>query len=130
MSKTSNSNPFDQLIKGSTEFSNQYSEACTKSTSILMKGLEGIVETAMSLIQSSTDKQAKFVKQAISSKNVNELTEIQSKIAQENFDDFVAGLTKISEMSVKVLSDSSEPLNSELSKVVKKATKATSAAAA
>ena len=125
MSKSSN--PIDQLIKDSTEFGNQYSEACTKSTSILMKGLEGIVGTAMSLIQNSTDKQSKFVKQAISSKNVNELTEIQSKIAQENFDDFVSGLTKISEMSVKVLSDSSEPLNVELSKVVKKATSAAAA---
>ena len=120
MSKTSN--PLDQLIKDSTEFSSQYSEACTKSTSILMKGLEDIVETAMSLIQNSTEKQAKFVKQAMSSKNVNELAEIQNKIAQENFDDFVSGLTKISEMSVKILSDSSEPLNAELNKAVKKAT--------
>ncbi|MFP4097716.1 MAG: phasin family protein [Alphaproteobacteria bacterium] len=120
MSKSSN--PFDQLIKDSTEFSSQYSEACTKSTSILMKGLEDIVETAMSVIQSSTQKQAKFAKQAMSSKNVNEFAEIQSKIAQENFDDFIAGMTKISEISVKVLSDSSEPLNAELNKAVKKAT--------
>lgn len=125
MSKTST--PIDQLIKDTTAFGNQYSDACTKSTSILMKGLENIVETAMSLVQSSTEKQSNFVKQVMSTKSINELAEIQSKSAQENFDDFIAGMTKISEMSVKVLSDSSEPLNAELNKAVKKATDAMAA---
>ncbi len=120
MSKTNN--PLDQLIKNSTEFSSQYSDACTKSTSILMKGLENIVETATTLIQSSTEKQTKFVKQVMSSKDINEITDIQGKMFQENLDDLLSGLTKISEMSIKVLSDSSEPLNVELNKAVKKAT--------
>ena len=137
MSKTAN--PLDQLIKNSTEFSSQYSDACTKSSSILMKGqigvksrknngsilmkgLEDIVETATALIQSSTEKQTKYIKQAMSSKNINDLADIQGKMFQENLDDLLAGLTKISEMSIKVLSDSSEPLNAELNKAVKKAT--------
>jgi len=120
MSKTSN--PLDQLIKNSTEFGNQYSDACTKSSSILMKGLEDIIGTATSLIQSSTEKQNNFVKQVMSSKDINQFAEIQGKIVQENFDDLLSGLTKISELSIKVLSDSSEPLNAELNKAVKKAT--------
>ena len=120
MSKTAN--PLDQLIKNSTEFSSQYSDACTKSSSILMKGLEDIVETATTLIQSSTEKQTKYMKQAMSSKNINDLADIQGKMFQENLDDLMSGLTKISEMSIKVLSDSSEPLNAELNKAVKKAT--------
>jgi phasin family protein len=120
MSKSSN--PLDQLIKNSTEFGNQYSDACTKSTSILMKGLEDIVGTATSLIQSSTEKQTNFVKQVMSSKDINQFAEIQGKIVQESFDDLLSGITKISELSIKVLSDSSEPLNAELNKAVKKAT--------
>lgn len=119
MSKTSN--PLDQLIKNSTEFNSQYYDACTKSTSILMKGAEDIVEAATSLIQNSTEKQTKYVKQAMSSKNINDLADIQGKMLQETLDDLMAGLTKISELSIKVLSDSSEPLNAELNKAVKKA---------
>ncbi|MCK5384921.1 MAG: phasin family protein [Alphaproteobacteria bacterium] len=120
MNKTSN--PLDQLIKNSTEFSSQCSDACTKSTSILMKGLENIVGTATALIQSSTEKQTKYIKQAMSSKDINELADIQGKMFQDNMDDLLSGVTKISELSIKVLSDSSEPLNAELNKAVKKAT--------
>jgi len=120
MSKSSN--PLDQLIKSSTEFGNQYSDACTKSSSILMKGLEDIVGTATSLIQNSTEKQTNFVKQVMNTKDINQFAEIQGKIVQENLDDLLSGITKISELSIKVLSDSSEPLNAELNKAVKKAT--------
>lgn len=120
MSKTAN--PLDQMIKNSTEFGSQYSDACTKSTTILMKGLEDIVEAATSLIQNSTEKQTKYMTQAMTSKNINELADIQGKMFQDNLDDLLSGLTKISEMSIKVLSDSSEPLNAELNKAVKKAT--------
>ncbi len=124
---TKTANPLDQLIKNSTEFSSQYSEACTKSSSILMKGLEDIVGTATSLIQKATEKQTDFVKQVMSSKDINQLAEIQGKIVQENLDDLISGITKISELSVKVLSDSSEPLNAEINKAVKKATSAMAA---
>lgn len=125
MSKTATK--LDQMIKDSTKFTSQYSDACTKSTTILMKGIEDIVETAMSLMQSSTEKQANFVKQAMSSKNINDFAEVQNKIAQENFDDFVAGATKISEISAKILTDSAEPVNAELNKVIQKATNAMAA---
>ncbi len=120
MSKSSN--PLDQMIKNSTAFSNQYSDACTKSSAILMKGLEDIVGTATSLIQNSTEKQTKFVKQVMNIKDINQFAEIQGKIVQESLDDLISGITKISELSVKVISDSSEPLNAELNKAVKKAT--------
>lgn len=125
MSKTATK--LDKMIKDSTEFSSNYSDACTKSTSILMKGLEDIVGTAMSLVQNSTEKQTKFVKAAMSSKNINDFADIQTKIVQENYDDLVAGATKISEISAKILTDSAEPVSAELNKVIQKATDAMAA---
>jgi len=72
--------------------------------------------------QSSAEKQTKLMKEALSSKTLNEFTEVQNKIAQHNFDDFMSGATKISEQCVRVLTACSEPVNSQMSKVVKKAT--------
>jgi phasin family protein len=96
-------------------------EAFIKSSSIFAKGFEDIMRTSVSLAQSAAEKQARFAKAAMSSKTINEWTEIQTKIAQENFDDFMAGATKISELSVKLMNEASEPLNDQMSKGIKKA---------
>ncbi len=125
MSKTATQ--FDKIIKETTDFSTQYSEACSKSCSIMMKGFEDILGTVMTLSQSSAERQSKLIKEAMSSKTINEFAEVQNKIVQANFDDFMSGATKISEISVKLLTDSSEPVSTEINKVVQKATKAMAA---
>ncbi len=117
----------DKIIKDTTDFSTQYSEACTKSGNIFMKGMEDIMGTMVSLAQNSAEKQAAFVKEAMAIKTINEFTEAQNKIAQSNFDDFVAGATKISEISAKILTDSSEPVSSQMNKAMKNAKKAMAA---
>ena len=120
MSKTTTQ--FDKFIKDTTDFSSQYSDACSKSTTIMMKGFEDILGTMVSLVQTSSEKQAKFAKQAMGSKTINEFAEVQNKLVQSNFDDFVAGATKMSEIGVKLFTDSVEPVNAEVTKVIKKAT--------
>ena len=79
------------------------------------------------MTQTAVEKQAEFTKQLMSSKTLNEYAEAQNKIAQANFDEFMAGATKLSEMSVKVLSEASEPLNSQMNKAVQQANKAMAA---
>ncbi len=120
MSKTTAQ--FEQLIKETTDFGASYSEACTKSAGIIMKGAEDIVGTVMSLAQSSAEKQSKFMKEAMGVKTINEFAEMQNKIAQTNFDDFMSGATKISEISTKVLTDGVEPVSAKISEVINKAT--------
>ncbi len=118
---------FDKFIKDTTDIGTQYSDACTKSNAILMKGFEDIMGTVMSLAQSSAEKQAAFMKEALSSKTINEFAEVQNKIAQANFDDIMSGATKISEISVKVLTDSAEPVNAHFTKTMQKATESVAA---
>ncbi len=128
MSKTTQTaTQFDKIIKDTTDFGAQYSDACTKSSAIMMKGFEDIFGTVVSMAQSSAEKQAKFVKEAMGSKTINEFAEVQNKIVQANFDDFMAGATKISEIGTKVLTESSEPVSAEINKVVQKATKSMAA---
>ncbi len=118
---------FEQLIKQSSDFGAQYSDACTKSSAIFMKGFEDIMGAVMSVAQDTAEKQAKFAKEAMSIKTVNEFAEVQNKIAQTSFDDFMSGATKISEISVKVLTESAEPVNSYFTDAVQKATKSMAA---
>ena len=56
-----------------------------------------------------------------------ELTEAQNKLAQQSFDDFMAGATKISEISVKVCGEAFEPLNAQMNTALKKASEAAAA---
>lgn len=124
---TQSKNQMEKLAQDAASFGRDGIEACIKSSSLWMKGYEDIVRTAMSLAQSSAEKQGKFVKEALASKTLNEWAEVQNKIAQTNFDDFMSGATKISELSVKVLSEASEPVNAQASKAVKKVTEAMAA---
>ncbi len=127
MGKTAAAPQIDKIMKDTADFSSGYSEACSKSGAILMKGMEDIIETMVSLAQSSAEKHAEFMKEVMSVKNVNEFAEIQSKIAQSSFDDFINGATKISEIGVKVLTDSAEPVNAQITQAVQKATKSMAA---
>lgn len=119
---TQNKNQMEKIAQDAATFSRDGIEACIKSGNLWMRGVEDIMRTAMSLAQSSAEKQGKLVKEAMASKTLNEWAEAQNKIVQSNFDDFMAGATKLSELSVKVLSECTEPVNAQASKAVKKVT--------
>ena len=114
---------FDQFTQDAAAQSRESVEAFVKSGEIFAKGFEGIMKTATSLVQDASEKQAAFARQLMGAKTLNEFAETQNKIAQENFDQFMAGATKISEMSVKVISEASEPLNTQATKAMEKMNK-------
>jgi phasin family protein len=63
----------------------------------------------------------------MSSKTLNEWAETQNKIAQANLDDMMSAATKLSEMSVKLLSESAEPISEQMGKSIRKASEAMAA---
>lgn len=99
-------------------------DAILKSTNIWMKGSEDLFKTYMSLAQDTAAKNSEALKTLLSCKNLNELTEAQNKLAQESFDGFMAGATKLSELSVKLATEALEPINDQVSKTIRKATDA------
>ena len=127
MGKTTSAPQLDKIMKETADFSAGYSDACTKSGAIFMKGMEDMMEAMMSFAQNSAEKQAEFVKEVMSIKNVTDFSEIQNKIAQTRFDDLMSGATKISEIGVKILTDSAEPVSAQMTQAVQKATKAMAA---
>jgi phasin family protein len=120
-------NQFDKLTNDATAFSRDGFDAFNKSMSIFAKGFEDIIRASMSIAQTSAEKQGQLVKEALSTKSLNEWADIQNKIAQTSFDDVIAAATKLSEMGVKVFTQGSEPINSSLTKGMKKASEAMAA---
>lgn len=118
---------FDEITKQTNEFSQQCSDACAKSGELYAKGFETIFGEMMNIAQASAKKQAKFVKEALGSKTINEFAEVQNKIIQDNFDEFMANTTKLSELSIKVALETSEPLNEQINKLIQKSSQAMAA---
>lgn len=115
-----NTQQFDQFTKDAADISRESMDAFVKSGQIFAKGFEAIVKESMALAQTAAEKQMQFAKDAMTSKSINEFSDIQNKIAQSNFDDFMAGATKISELGVKVLTEAVEPINEQVTKSVQK----------
>lgn len=118
---------FEKFSQEAGDIGRDNMEALIKSGGLFAKGFEELLRTSMSLVQDSAEKQAQFVKQAMGVKTLNEWADVQNRITQNTFDDFMSGATKISELSVKVLTESTEPLNKQINKTVQKATQAMAA---
>lgn len=99
-------------------------DAFMKSSTLFAKGMEQIMRTATTMAQSAAEKQGAFFKEALSSKTLNEWTEVQNKMAQSNFDDFMSSATQISEMSVKLMTEAVEPISEQMTKAMQKASAA------
>ncbi|MFN3700925.1 MAG: phasin family protein [Alphaproteobacteria bacterium] len=115
-------NQFDKLAQDASVASRENIEAVIKSSTIFAKGLEEVMRLSMSMAQDAAERQSRFMKDVLSVKTLNEFTEVQNRIAQANFEDFMSGATKITEISTKILNDSIEPINNQFTKSIKKAT--------
>ncbi len=115
---TQSTQQFDVYTKDAAEFGRQSMDAAKEASTIFTTGFEQIMKASMEMMQSAAEKQSNFMKEAMSSKTVNEFADLQSKMAQSSFDDFMEGATKISEMTVKVLGEASEPMNEQMNKAV------------
>jgi phasin family protein len=81
----------------------------------------------MDLAQEAGEKSQTMAKTIMSCKTINEFADVQTKMAQASFDEFMTNATKISEKSVKLCSDAMEPINDQMGKAMKKASDAMAA---
>lgn len=112
---------FDRLTQGAAQTGKEQVDALIESGNLLMKGLEDLTKTCINLAQSSAERNTQAMKSLLSCKTISEFTETQNKWLQQNFDDFMAGSTKLSELSVQITTEALEPINDQFSKTVKKA---------
>jgi phasin family protein len=112
---------FDKIAQEASKASKENMDVLMKSGNIFFKGYEDVMKTWMSWAQSSAEKNSQAVKTLMSCKTLNELTEAHNKLAQQNFDDWMNGTTKISEQCVKLLTEAMEPINDQFGKAMKSA---------
>lgn len=118
---------FDKITKDATAGSKEFFEAMQKSMNIWTKGVEKMNQEAVALAQDIANKNQEAFKTIIACKDVNELTELQNKLTQKHFDTIISSATKLSEISVKIATDSFAPINDQVNKAVKKATESVAA---
>jgi phasin family protein len=112
---------FDKFTNEATSAGREGFEAFNRSMAVFAKGCEDFMRASISIAQSSAEKQAQLAKEAMSSKSLNEWADVQNRIAQSNFDDAMAAATTLSEIGVRILSESTAPLNNQFSKNLKRA---------
>lgn len=118
---------FEKLSSEAANAGKDNMDAWMKSGSIFMKGYEDIMKTWMGMAQKNAEKSGEAVKTLLACKTVNEYAEVQNRLAQEGFDDLMAGATKLSELSVKLVSDGFAPINDQMGRTIKKASDAVAA---
>lgn len=114
----------EKMTADATALNKDQMDAFMQSGNLWVRGTEEIVKTCVSLAQEAMEKNSEAMKTLMGCKTLNELTETQTKLAQQSFDDLVTNATKISELTVKIATDSLEPINSQFSKTLKKTTAA------
>lgn len=124
---TTQKNKFEKISQDAGSVARDTAEACSRSSNIFWKGYESLFKTCLSMTQDMMEKQSSFVKRAMSSKTLNELTEIQNEAAQENFNDLMSGATRVSEICIKLCTDSFQPINDQITKSARKASSAMAA---
>lgn len=115
---------FEKLSQDATAMGQEQMDAMMKSTAIFQKGMEEIVKITTQIVQEAGEKNANATKSLMACKTLNELADVQSKLAQSSYDTFLSNATKLSELSVKLCTDSFAPINDQVGKAVKKASSA------
>lgn len=115
---------FEKLSQDANAMGQEQMDAMMKSTAIFQKGMEEIIKISTQIVQEASEKNATATKSLMACKTLNELADVQSKLAQSSYDTFLSNATKLSELSVKLCTDSFAPINDQVGKAVKKASSA------
>lgn len=118
---------FEQIAQSATVLGQDQVDALVKSSTIFAKGMEDIIKTCMEIAQEAGEKSQTMAKTVMSCKTLNEFTDVQTRMAQSSFDEFMTNCTKISEKTVKLCTDAMEPINDQMGKTIKKASESMAA---
>lgn len=118
---------FEKIAQDAAAAGQDQVDALVKSSTILAKGVEDILKTCMEIAQETTEKNQSVAKTVMACKTLNEFTDLQTRLAQASFDEFMTNATRISEKTVKLYTEAFEPINDQMGKAMKKASDAVAA---
>ena len=123
MTKTATQQAEDMANMGKTGF-----DAWMKTTNIWMDNTQNMWKSCTDMMNSAREKQARAMKEFMSCKTLNDMTETGTKIAQQTMEDTMSNATTLSEKTIKMCMDTMEPINDQMTKgfqqTMKKAKKA------
>lgn len=117
-----NNKQFEKIAQDAAVLGQDQMDAMMKSSTIFAKGMEDILKTCMEIAQEAGEKSQSAAKTVMSCKTLNEFTDVQTKLAQASFDEFMTNATRISEKAVKLCTDAFEPINDQMGRSIKRAT--------
>lgn len=112
---------FDKFTQDSNTLIRESVESFFKSGSIALNRIEELVRETTAITENYAEKQQGYIKEFMGIKTLNDFAEVQHRISRANFDDFMSGVTRVSELSVKFLTDSVEPISDQMNKGMQKA---------
>lgn len=118
---------FEKLHQDATAAGKENFQAFVESGNILARGAESYFKAYAAWAQTAAERNTQAFKSLLSCKTLNEFTEVQNVVAQQNLDDFLSGMADLSELAVKVTTEALEPINDQFGKTVRKAQNAAAA---
>ena len=121
--KTSNTagNQFETFANEAANAQQQGAQAFQQCQASFMRGVEDMMKTCTSILQETGEKSAQNVKTLLNCKTLDEFSQVQNKLWQENFDLLMSNTTKLSETSIRVASQCMEPINEQFTTAVQRA---------
>lgn len=111
-------NQYEKISSEASSSVRESVENISKSSATFAKGAEQILKTITEAAQGSTQRNAEALKALMATRTLNEFAEAQNKLAQQNFDEAMSTITKLSEMTIKLCSEAFEPINGQVTKAV------------
>ena len=125
----------EQMTKAATQqaeelvnFGKTGFDAWMKTANIWMDGTQALWKTCNDMTTAARDQQAQAMKQFMSCKTLNDMTETSTRVAQETMEQTMSNATTLSEKTVKVCMDTMEPINDTITKGFQTAKKTAKAA--
>ncbi len=114
----------EQLTAETKALSQSGIQSIVQASTSLLCGYEAIVQEAAGLAQKAATAQTQYMQKAFGSQTLNDLANMSRTCAQETLDKAILGATKLTEMSLKTLSESTHPITTQISKTLKIVSKA------
>ncbi len=124
---TQGKSQFDKFSQETANGGKDQMDAFMQSGTLLMKGFEGMLKTYMGMAQKSTEQNTQAFKSLMGCKTLHEFTEAQNQVTQKNMDDMMSCAAELSELGIKITTEAMEPVNGQLGKSIKNATKSMAA---
>lgn len=116
----------EAVAKGYDDFAAMQKEgmdAFIKAGEIWAKGAEDLGKAYFAFVQEAAESGSEATKAILSAKSLKDVFDLQGEIARKNFDKSLSEGKKFSELSIKVVNETFQPIQKQFAAVVEKAGK-------